>query len=86
MAIIDYQTIRTCSAVADLVMFVFLSSDQQFRRRYFRRLVEHYYSRLSCALRRLSLDPQRVYSKALFDREMEMVYLPYLNYYGPNYV
>uniref|UniRef100_A0A2A4J644 CHK kinase-like domain-containing protein n=1 Tax=Heliothis virescens TaxID=7102 RepID=A0A2A4J644_HELVI len=70
--ILDLQTLQGGSPITDLLYFIFTGSDEQFRARYFDRLVEHYYSQLSAAMRRLHLNPHELYSKKDFDEEFKL--------------
>uniref|UniRef100_A0A2A4JTG5 CHK kinase-like domain-containing protein n=1 Tax=Heliothis virescens TaxID=7102 RepID=A0A2A4JTG5_HELVI len=69
--IVDLQTLQGGSPLTDLLYFIFTGSDEQFRARYFDRLVEHYYSQLSAAMRRLHLDPHENFSREDFDAELK---------------
>ncbi|XP_047031329.1 uncharacterized protein LOC124638416 [Helicoverpa zea] len=69
--ILDLQTLQEGSPVIDLVNFIFTGSDEQFRAKYFDRLVEHYYSQLSASMRRLHLNPQEIFPKEDFDAELK---------------
>uniref|UniRef100_A0A2A4JDZ5 CHK kinase-like domain-containing protein n=1 Tax=Heliothis virescens TaxID=7102 RepID=A0A2A4JDZ5_HELVI len=75
--IVDLQTLQGGSPLTDLLYFIFTGSDEQFRARYFDRLVEHYYSQLSAAMRRFDLNPEEVFSKEDFDNEFKEK-LPYM--------
>uniref|UniRef100_A0A2A4JE13 CHK kinase-like domain-containing protein n=1 Tax=Heliothis virescens TaxID=7102 RepID=A0A2A4JE13_HELVI len=74
--ILDLQTLQAGSPITDLIFFIFTGSDEQFRARYFDRLVEHYYSQLSAAMRRLHLNPHELFPKKYFDEEFKLK-LPY---------
>lgn len=70
----DYQTLRGGSPVADLLYFVVLGTDKQFRAHYYEKLIDHYYSELRAALIRLGLNPDEKYSREDFDAELKEVY------------
>ncbi|XP_049701041.2 uncharacterized protein LOC110377937 [Helicoverpa armigera] len=74
--VVDLQTLQGGSPPADLLYFILTGTDEKFRAKYFDRLVEHYYSQLSAAMRRLHLNPHEVYSKEVFDQELKEK-LPY---------
>ncbi|XP_063894252.1 uncharacterized protein LOC110377938 [Helicoverpa armigera] len=69
--VLDLQTLQAGSPVTDLVYFIFTGSDEQFRAKYFDRLVEHYYSQLSASMRRLHLNPHEIFSKEDFYAEFK---------------
>nr|XP_021192672.2 uncharacterized protein LOC110377940 isoform X4 [Helicoverpa armigera] len=69
--ILDLQTLQRGSPVTDLLYFIFTGSDEQFRAKYFDRLVEHYYSQLSASMRRLHLNPHEIFPKEDFDAELK---------------
>nr|XP_049701044.1 uncharacterized protein LOC126055542 [Helicoverpa armigera] len=69
--ILDLQTLQAGSPVMDLLYFIFTGSDEQFRAKYFDRLVEHYYSQLSASMRRLHLNPHEIFSKEDFYAELK---------------
>uniref|UniRef100_A0A2A4JJH8 CHK kinase-like domain-containing protein n=1 Tax=Heliothis virescens TaxID=7102 RepID=A0A2A4JJH8_HELVI len=70
--ILDLQTLQAGSPITDLIYFIFMGSDEQFRARYFDQLVEHYYSQLSAAMRRLHLNPHELFPKKDFDEEFKL--------------
>ncbi|CAH0695614.1 unnamed protein product [Spodoptera exigua] len=69
--IVDLQTLQGGSPVTDLIYFIFTGSDEKFRAQYFDKLLDHYYSELSAAMKRLKLNPDEVFSRADFDYEMK---------------
>ncbi|XP_047030981.1 uncharacterized protein LOC124638145 [Helicoverpa zea] len=69
--IVDLQTLQGGSPIIDLLYFIFTGSDEQFRAKYFDRLVEHYYSQLSAAMKRFNLNPQEIFSKEDFEQELK---------------
>lgn len=71
--IVDFQTIQGASPVVDLLYFIFTSSDEDFRQEYYDKLINHYYTELSAALKRLNLDPEKIYSRDDYDRELKEV-------------
>ncbi|KAJ8716957.1 hypothetical protein PYW08_005356 [Mythimna loreyi] len=74
--ILDLQTMQKGSPVADLVYFIITGSDEKFRAQYYDKLVDHYYTELSAAMKRLNLDPEETYSREDFDYELKEK-LPY---------
>ncbi|XP_053614391.1 uncharacterized protein LOC128677513 [Plodia interpunctella] len=73
---VDYQTIHIGCPVIDLIYFVFLSTDEEFRAQYWDQLLVHYYEQLALALRSFDMDPKDVYPKEEFDEDMKEM-LPY---------
>lgn len=70
---LDFQTLHCGSPLYDLLYFINLGSDYNFREKYFQATIDHYYSELCAALQRLEVNPDEVYSKADFDYEYEQV-------------
>ncbi|XP_048007434.1 uncharacterized protein LOC125242641 [Leguminivora glycinivorella] len=68
---IDYQTARPGCPVADLLYFILMGSDQQFRKNHFHQLVDHYYENLALAIKELGLNPDEVYGREEFDGDMK---------------
>ncbi|XP_059051596.1 uncharacterized protein LOC131846336 [Achroia grisella] len=68
---VDFQTITANSPVVDLFHFIFTGSDEEFRREHYEQLVEHYYQELSRALRNLNLDPNQLYPKENYKKDIE---------------
>ncbi|XP_035435210.2 uncharacterized protein LOC118265994 [Spodoptera frugiperda] len=69
--VVDLQTLQGGSPVTDLIYFIFTGSDEKFRARYFDKLLDHYYSELSAAMKRLHLNPEKTFSQEDFDHEMK---------------
>ncbi|KAJ8717581.1 hypothetical protein PYW07_005511 [Mythimna separata] len=69
--IVDLQTLQAGSPVTDLLYFIFTGSDEEFRAKYFDKLIDHYYTELSAAMRRLSLNPDEIFSREDFDFELK---------------
>ncbi|CAB3219732.1 unnamed protein product [Arctia plantaginis] len=69
--IVDMQTLQGASPVADLLYFIFTGSDKEFRAEYYDKLIDHYYSELEAAMKRLHMDPEKIYSRAVFDQEFK---------------
>ncbi|CAG9564329.1 unnamed protein product [Danaus chrysippus] len=76
LKIVDYQTVYAGCPVADLVYFIFLGSDENFRRLFYDNLINHYYKCLQEALERLAVDPMEVYPREKFDSDLKEL-LPY---------
>ncbi|XP_061384156.1 uncharacterized protein LOC116772115 [Danaus plexippus] len=75
--VVDYQTVHTGCPVADLFYFIFMGSDEHFRRLYYDKLVNHYYTSLEEALQRLAVDPVEVYPRESFESDLKEL-LPYV--------
>ncbi|XP_075981205.1 uncharacterized protein LOC142979873 isoform X3 [Anticarsia gemmatalis] len=69
--IVDLQTLQGGSPVVDLLYFIFTGSDSAFREQYYERLIDHYYTELEAAMKRLKLDPKEIYSKEDFHSELK---------------
>ena len=69
----DYQTVHAGNPVADLLYFIFLGSDEEFRKENFNKLLDHYYKNLEEALERFSIDALEVYPRNKFDDDVKEV-------------
>ncbi|KOB67844.1 Ecdysteroid 22-kinase [Operophtera brumata] len=69
--VVDHQTIQIGCPVTDLMYLIFTGTDKPFRDQYFDKLIDHYYTQLSEAMKRLNIDPETTYSRADFDFEMK---------------
>ncbi|XP_034835194.1 uncharacterized protein [Maniola hyperantus] len=72
---VDYQTVHAGCPAGDLIYFIFLGSDEEFRRQHYEKLVDHYFISLEQALERLGVDLS-VYTREKFDSDMKEL-LPY---------
>uniref|UniRef100_A0A2H1VB90 SFRICE_008175 n=1 Tax=Spodoptera frugiperda TaxID=7108 RepID=A0A2H1VB90_SPOFR len=68
--VVDLQTLQGGSPVSDLIYFIFSGSDEKFRAQYFDKLLDHYYTELSAAMKRLQLNPDEIFSREDFDYEL----------------
>ncbi|XP_063377511.1 uncharacterized protein LOC134664697 [Cydia fagiglandana] len=68
---VDYQLSRPGCPVADLLYFILMSSDQQFRKHHFHQLVDHYYKHLALMMEDLGLQPDDVYGREEFESDMK---------------
>ncbi|CAH0724137.1 unnamed protein product, partial [Brenthis ino] len=73
---VDYQTVHAGNPITDLFYFIFLGSDEEFRKQHYEELLDHYYKSLVQALERLSVDPVEVYPRNKFDSDLKEI-LPY---------
>ena len=71
--VLDLQTLQGGSPVCDLLYFIFTGSDEEFRAKYYEKMLDHYYTQLSAAMKRLNLDPEETFSREDFDYEMKEV-------------
>ena len=69
----DLQGLHLGSPVADLIYFIFTGTDEEFRTKYYEKLLDHYYKQLSVAMKRLNLIPEEIFSREDFDYEMKEV-------------
>ncbi|XP_063366995.1 uncharacterized protein LOC134655460 [Cydia amplana] len=67
---VDYQLTGLGCPASDLIYFIVLGSDQQFRQKYYHKLVDHYYQELVLAMTRLGLKPEVVYGRQEFEEDM----------------
>lgn len=73
---VDYQLIHYGCPVFDFMYFIFLGTDQDFRKAHLLNLKELYYETLSMFLHYFDLHPEDVYSRKEFDQ----VYTERLDY------
>ncbi|KOB67845.1 Ecdysteroid 22-kinase [Operophtera brumata] len=70
VVVVDFQTLQVGCPVLDLLYLIFTGTDKEFRDRYYQRVVDHYYTQLSEAMKRLSLNPKEIYTREDFDFEL----------------
>ncbi|XP_059051597.1 uncharacterized protein LOC131846337 [Achroia grisella] len=68
---VDFQTIVANSPVVDLFYFIFIGSDEQFRREHYEQLIEYYYQELTRALRNLNLNVDKYYTRENYNEDLE---------------
>ncbi|CAK1584114.1 unnamed protein product [Parnassius mnemosyne] len=73
VVILDYQTLQISNPIIDLMYFIFSGSDEEFRAKHYRQLLDHYYLELCNALTRLDVDADEVYPKEDFEYELEKI-------------
>ncbi|CAG5019955.1 unnamed protein product [Parnassius apollo] len=73
VVIVDYQTLQISNPIIDLTYFIFSGSDEEFRAKYYRQLLDHYYLELCNALTRLHINAKEVYPKEDFECELERI-------------
>ncbi|XP_059046513.1 uncharacterized kinase-like protein D1044.1 [Achroia grisella] len=73
---VDFQNVQCNSPITDLIYFVLMGSDENFRREHYENLTKHYYQEMCNALRFLKLDPDVVYPKSVFDHDLKK-FLPH---------
>ncbi|CAH0695609.1 unnamed protein product [Spodoptera exigua] len=69
--VVDLQTMYAGSPISDLIYFIIAGTDEKFRAQYFDKLLDHYYSELSAAMKRLQLNPDEIFSREDFDCELK---------------
>ncbi|CAH1640055.1 unnamed protein product [Spodoptera littoralis] len=74
--VVDLQTMQAGSPIVDLLYFIIAGTDEKFRAQYFDKLLDHYYTELSAAMKRLQLNPDETFSREDFDCEVKEK-LPY---------
>lgn len=70
---LDYQSYHLGSLGAELTTFIWIGSDAEFRKCYYKQLIEHYYMELSRALQNLRVDINKAYPRKVFEQELEEV-------------
>ncbi|CAG5019947.1 unnamed protein product [Parnassius apollo] len=73
VVILDYQTLQISNPIIDLMYFIFSGSDEEFRAKHYRQLIDHYYLELCNALTRLGVDANELYPKEDFEYELEKI-------------
>ncbi|XP_047031189.1 uncharacterized protein LOC124638298 [Helicoverpa zea] len=71
--VVDYQTVHSGSPAADLLYLEFMGTDQQFRKEYHGKLLDHYYKELTAALDRFGIDVNEVYPRETLDKELKQL-------------
>ncbi|XP_063533392.1 uncharacterized protein LOC134743717 [Cydia strobilella] len=69
---VDYQTVREGCPVADLLYFILMGSDQQFRQQYYHQLVDHYYEHLALMMTKFGLRPDEEYGREEFESDIKV--------------
>ncbi|RVE47386.1 hypothetical protein evm_007985 [Chilo suppressalis] len=69
LIVVDYQTIRYGSPVTDFIYFIFIGSDQKFRRAHLDELKELYYETLERFMGEFGVQVHDVYPKKRFEQE-----------------
>lgn len=69
----DFQMMQGGCAIGDLMFLIFTGTDEEFRRLYYHKLMDHYYEQLCVALKRLNLNPDDVYSRTDYEQELSAV-------------
>ncbi|CAG5019935.1 unnamed protein product [Parnassius apollo] len=73
VVILDYQMLQISNPIVDLMFFILSGSDEEFRAKHYRQLLEHYYMELCNALTRLDVDAKEVYPKEDFEYDLEKI-------------
>ncbi|XP_063377512.1 uncharacterized protein LOC134664698 [Cydia fagiglandana] len=68
---VDYQTARLGCPVSDLLYFILLGTDQQFRKKYYHQLLDHYYQHLTLMMTKFGLQPDVVYGREEFESDIK---------------
>lgn len=71
LRLVDFQMSRYASPVIDLHTYLFPGTDQQFRSKYYEKLLNTYYSSLSETIKKLGSDPEKLYSYDNFRMELK---------------
>ncbi|KPJ00870.1 hypothetical protein RR46_01349 [Papilio xuthus] len=77
LIIVDYQGFQISSPLIDLMYFIILSTDKEFRSQHYHQLLDHYYSEFCGSLKRLNIDPDTVYTKDDFQHDIKL-FEPYV--------
>ena len=54
--IVDLQCLQVGSPAGDLIYFIVTGSDEEFRTKYYEKLIDHYYTQLCAAMKRQNVD------------------------------
>lgn len=71
ICLIDWQLSRYCSPVMDLFNFIATSTDGPLRKAEYENLLKYYYQTLSDSIRRLGSDPEKLFPRDAFDKELK---------------
>lgn len=63
---IDYQLIRYCPPIVDLLFMIYMNSDREFRLKYLDEILEIYYKNLQHNLEMYNIDVAKFYTRELF--------------------
>ncbi|XP_073954193.1 uncharacterized protein [Choristoneura fumiferana] len=70
--LVDFQIIHAGTPVTDLLYFIFLGSDEEFRRLHYHDLLEHYYLNLKKSLGLMKVEVDGVYPKTAYEADLKM--------------
>ncbi|KOB72279.1 Ecdysteroid 22-kinase [Operophtera brumata] len=65
------KTVYTGSPAADVLYFIFLGTNQEFRKNHYRPLLDHYYQELAAAVVKMGVDINEEYPREMFDSEIK---------------
>ncbi|XP_063389644.1 uncharacterized protein LOC134675363 [Cydia fagiglandana] len=68
---VDYQTARLGCPASDLLYFIVMGSDQQFRKLHYHQLLDHYYQHLTLMMTKFGLQPDEVYGREEFESDIK---------------
>lgn len=70
ICLLDWQLVRYCPPVLDLLYNIFSATDKKFRIDHYDTLLKTYYSTLSDSIRKLGSDPNKLYPYASFEQQL----------------
>lgn len=73
---LDYQIMKRCSPVVDIMHLMFTSSDEAYRRDHYEELINYYYECLGSRLKELDCDVSKSYPRDIFETHLKAL-LPF---------
>uniref|UniRef100_A0A182NQG5 CHK kinase-like domain-containing protein n=1 Tax=Anopheles dirus TaxID=7168 RepID=A0A182NQG5_9DIPT len=70
VVLFDWQTARYVSPILDLAYYMLCCTEEEFRRKHYDEMMNVYYSSLATLLERLGHDPQQVFPRTAFLRQL----------------
>ncbi|XP_068620453.1 uncharacterized protein [Battus philenor] len=71
VVVVDYQMLKVSNPIMDLMYFIFSGTDEDFHDKYYHKLLNHYYTELCAAMRRLNVDPEITYPKDDYESDLK---------------
>ncbi|XP_063366141.1 uncharacterized protein LOC134654601 [Cydia amplana] len=73
IVLMDFQLVLDGDPLRDLLYFIFIATDEAFRRSHYHAMLDLYHERLSEALRRFQIDVETVYPESTYRAQLEEV-------------
>ncbi|XP_053670920.1 uncharacterized protein LOC128721218 [Anopheles nili] len=71
IVLIDWQVMRYVTPVQDLVYFIFCCTDEAFRRKYYKEMIDIYHRSLSTMLAKLQHDANELFPRSELDKQLQ---------------